>query len=119
VHVHHIALRTADVPRLVAFYREVVGLALDETARGRSTGSVWLLADRTLVMVEPRGPGEPDVGGGSMDLVAFAIEPADRAAFSARLARAGVAVEQETAFTLYFRDPDGRRVGVSHFPHPR
>jgi hypothetical protein len=29
-----------------------------------------------------------------------------------------VVVEHETDFTLYFRDPDGRRVAVSHYPDP-
>ena len=34
------------------------------------------------------------------------------------LARAGVAVEAATEFTLYVRDPDGRRVGLSSYPLP-
>ena len=35
-----------------------------------------------------------------------------------RLREAGVAIEDRTAFTLYVRDPDGRRVGLSSYPTP-
>jgi hypothetical protein len=38
-----------------------------------------------------------------------------RASWTARLAAAGVAVEAQTEFTLYFRDPDGRRVALSAY----
>ena len=115
VRIHHLALRTSDVRRLEAFYRDVAGLAV--TSRP-SEQRVWLSANETIVMLEQREAAEPDVPAGSMELVAFAIEPGERAAFVERLRNAGVALEGETAFTLYFRDPDGRRVGVSHYPSP-
>jgi hypothetical protein len=49
---------------------------------------------------------------------AFAIEAGDRARVEARLASAGTAVEARTGFTLYVRDPDGRRLGLSAYPTP-
>jgi catechol 2,3-dioxygenase-like lactoylglutathione lyase family enzyme len=116
VRIHHLALRTANVPRLEAFYRDVVGLAPARDDRGESAESVWLLAGETRVMLERLGPGEPMTPEGSMELTAFAILTTERAAFEERLARSGIPVEQRTDFTLYFRDPDGRRVGVSHYP---
>lgn len=78
--------------------------------------SVWLLAGATRVMLEPLGSGEATIPAGSLELTAFAIEAGDRARFEERLARSGVPVEQRTDFTVYFRDPDGRRVAVSHYP---
>lgn len=119
MHVHHLALRTADLPRLEAFYRDLVGLPLAPADGRRTDRSVWLLAGPTLVMLERREAGEPPPPPGSMELVAFSVEPTDRTALEARLAGAGVVVEGRTDFTLYFRDPDGRRVGLSHFPDPR
>jgi len=118
VRVHHLALRTLDVPGLTAFYRDVVGLETAPQARPPGAVSAWLTAGPTLVMIEPRDAEEARVPLGSRELVAFAIEPTDRTAFEARLAAAGVGIEQRTAFTLYFRDPDGRRVAVSHYPDP-
>jgi hypothetical protein len=79
---------------------------------------VWLGAEGAIVMIEPASPGERVVwpGEATEELVAFAILPGERAAARARLARHDVAIEAETPFTLYFRDPDGRRVGLSHYP---
>jgi glyoxylase I family protein len=51
-----------------------------------------------------------------LHLVALRIERAAREAWVRRLAAAGVAVEARTAFTLYVRDPEGNRVGLSHWP---
>jgi len=119
VRVHHLAFRTLDVPRLAAFYRGVLGLELNARAAGADTeSSVWLSLGTAILMLERRDPGEPELTAQSKELVAFAISPGERPGFEARLAQAGVAIEQRTAFTLYFRDPDGRRVAVSHFPEP-
>jgi catechol-2,3-dioxygenase len=107
--IHHLALRTRDLPRLERFYAEVLGLAVTR----RTPRSVWLDASGTIVMLERAEAGEVDVPAGSMELVAFAIDAAKRAEYTDRLAAAGVAVEGQTDFTLYFRDPDGRRVGLS------
>ena len=66
-------------------------------------------------MLERAGDEEPGVGAGSKELVAFAIEEADAARWRRTLAARDVAIEQETAFTIYFRDPDGRRIALSHY----
>jgi hypothetical protein len=62
-------------------------------------------------MIEQRLEGEPAPVVGSMDLLAFAVSPEERAL----LRTFGVPLEAETAATSYFRDPDGRRVAVSVF----
>ena len=110
--LHHLALRTRDLERLERFYVELLGLAITK----RSPRSLWLDAGGTIVMLEQADSGEPDPSSTSMELTCFAIAPADRATWSARLAAAGVAVEGTTQFTMYFRDPDGRRVALSHHP---
>ncbi len=115
MNLHHLALRTGDLPRLVRFYGELLGLP---AVADHSPRSVWLRAGPTILMLERAEPGEPPPPAGLMELVAFAIAPAERAPLRARLQQAGVPVEAETGFTLYFRDPDGRRVGLSHHPAP-
>jgi glyoxylase I family protein len=114
MHVHHLALRTRDLPRLEAFYAGLLGL---DVLRRDGARSVWLRAEGAVVMLELAEPGEPEVPARSMEMLAFAIAPEERAEYTRRLELAGVAVEAETPFTTYFRDPDGRRVGVSHYPH--
>ena len=76
--------------------------------RDDARGSVWLDAGDAVLMLERAGEGEPEVPAGAMDLVAFAVD--DKEAWRGR-----VSVEAETAHTLYFRDPDGRRVAVSSY----
>jgi catechol 2,3-dioxygenase-like lactoylglutathione lyase family enzyme len=109
VRIHHIALRTLEVDRLVAFYGWLLGLRV--TRRDDARGSVWLDARGTIVMIERAAAGEPGIPPATMELVAFAVD--DREAWRDRLTRARVHIESETDHTLYFRDPDGRRVAVS------
>jgi glyoxylase I family protein len=111
--IHHIALRTRDVRRLRAFYEDGLGLAV---TRENSEGSVWLDAGGTILMLEPSEEAEPGIAPRSRELIAFAVVPKDREDLEARLASHGIAIEARTDFTLYFRDPDGRRIGLSHYP---
>ncbi len=111
--IHHLALRTVDLARLRGFYVGVLGLCPSAAADERAT-RVWLQAGDAVLMLERADDGEPPIARGTMELVAFAVD--DREAWRARLEHAGVRIEAETAHTLYFRDPDGRRVAVSDYP---
>jgi catechol 2,3-dioxygenase-like lactoylglutathione lyase family enzyme len=104
--IHHVALRTRDVPRLERFYAGTLGLTI--VKRDAERGTVWLDAGGTVVMLEPAGEGEALAAPGTLELLAFASDDKERW-------RDRVAVEAETAHTLYFRDPDGRRIGVSEY----
>jgi catechol 2,3-dioxygenase-like lactoylglutathione lyase family enzyme len=108
--VHHLAFRTKDLARLEAFYVGVLGFAVRERKGARS---VWLDAEGVIVMLERAEEGEPEVAERSMELVAFAVEAGGLASWEKRLATKGVTIEARTNFTLYVRDPDGRRVGLS------
>lgn len=114
--IHHIALRTKNIEKLTAFYGEVLGVPVRER---RPNGSVWLAAGEVILMLEAAAPGEPDIAKDSMEFLSFRIKPDERDGFARKLADTGIHVEAESDFTIYFRDTDGRRVGVSHFPEPR
>jgi catechol 2,3-dioxygenase-like lactoylglutathione lyase family enzyme len=115
VRVHHIALRTRDLAKLDRFYAELLRLRVTRRDGARS---VWLDAGGTILMLERADEGEPAIGPGSNETLAFAVEPRARAEHVKRMGEAGVPLEGQTAFTSYFRDPDGRRVAVSHYPEP-
>ncbi len=104
--IHHVALRTHDLARLEHFYAAVLGLRV--LRRDDARGSLWLDASGAVLMLERAAAGEPSVPAGSMELVAFAVD--DKETWRGR-----VTVEAETEHTLYFRDPDGRRVAVSSY----
>ena len=110
--IHHVALRARDPGVTERFYVAVLGLRV--VARHDARGSVWLDASGTVVMVERAEDGEPSVPHGTRELVAFAVD--DLPTWRLRLAEAGVVIEAETPHTLYVRDPDGRRVGLSTYP---
>ncbi len=109
--IHHLALRTRDLARLEEFYARVFAFPVRKRDDGR--GSVWLDAEGVILMLERADVGEPVAPPGTRDLMAFAID--DRDEWRARLTAAGVVIEDETPHTLYFRDPDGRRLGVSTY----
>lgn len=114
--IHHLALRVADVERSRAFYAGLLGLPelrrFEEEGRLRS---VWLQAGDAVLMLESRlRGGGPE--GGSGHLLAFPVD--DLHAWAQRLAAAGVAVLDRTEHTLYVRDPDGHRVGLSDLSFP-
>ena len=67
-------------------------------------------------MIERRNDVEPTVREDTRELVAFAVTPGSGGDLRERLGRWDVPVEASTEFTLYVRDPDGRRIGLSSYP---
>ena len=66
---------------------------------------------------EPIAAADPTRGDRpGRHLLALAIGRDGRTRWEARLATAGVAVTHRTAFTIYFCDPEGNRLGLSHYP---
>lgn len=111
MHLHHLALRTADINALAGFYVEALGLVIVR----RQARSIWLDMGPARLMIEQMNADEPAIDPGSMEMFALRIDPSERPVIKARLKRLGVAVEAETEHTTYFRDPDGRRLGVSSY----
>lgn len=109
--LHHLALRTADVDGLCAFYAHV--FALDEVRR--QPHSIWLQMGDAMLMIEQADAIEPGIPAGSLEFFALAVDPVEGVAVEQRLQAMGVSIEARTTSTRYFRDPDGRRVGVSSY----
>jgi catechol 2,3-dioxygenase-like lactoylglutathione lyase family enzyme len=124
--VHHLAIQVRDLASVERFYREVLGLAVVRrwpAADGVGERSVWLdMGDGAFLALEVIGDEDEDEDGDGgrvgLHLVALRIGADERAAWEERMAGAGVAVYHRTAFTLYVRDPEGNRVGLSHYPEP-
>ncbi|HFE44364.1 MAG TPA: lactoylglutathione lyase [Nannocystis exedens] len=120
--VHHLALRVASPERSAAFYSGLLGL--DELRRqtddrghlcaiwldlGGGQGGPILMLERAL-----RGGGA-SVGSGHV--LALAIDDLAEAVISLEVA--GIAIDDRTDYTLFVRDPDGHRVGLSVFDRHR
>ncbi len=110
--LHHLAFRTDDVAALASFYREMFGFAV---VRDALPMSLWLgLGAGAVLMIEARNEAETPVAAGSMELVAFRADERTRSDVRDR-ARERDCYDGETPFTVYVRDPDGRRIGVSSY----
>jgi glyoxylase I family protein len=115
--VHHLAILVRDLPRVETFYRDLLGLAV---LRRDAERSVWLdLGGDSFLALEKTAAAAPTGGpeASGIHLVALRIGRGERAAWERRLSDAGVAIYRRTAFTLYIQDPEGNRVGLSHWPH--
>ena len=112
----------SDLQRSEAFYVGLLGLPVvrrwnDDRGAPRSSW-VQLEGERFLALERgstERRPVDEEVGHHAL---ALRIEAADRAAWARHLESAGVIIERRTAYSLFFRDPDGALLAVSHYPDP-
>jgi len=121
---HHLAISVRDLEHLGRFYREVLGLS--EIARHRrddgTLRSIWLaLPSGGFLALEERpdalaAPATPTLG---MAVLALGIAAAERSCVAEELNRRGIAIVKQTRWTLFFDDPEGNHLALSHHPDPQ
>ncbi len=126
----HVVLRVRDLDRAEAFYRDVLGCAVER--RRDDLGLRHLRAGASvidLVSVDgklgQRGGAAAGDGARNVDHVCLRIEPFDEAAIVAHLAAHGIAPQGPASInfgaegdgpSLYFRDPDGNTLELKGRP---
>lgn len=119
----HIVLRVRDKDRMLGFYRDVLGLAVDRdrpeiglTHIRAGTQMIDLVTlDGPLGRMGGAGPGDE---GRNLDHFALQVRPFDEAAIRAHLTAHGVPIVEEgqrygadgEGLSLYIRDPEGNTV---------
>jgi glyoxylase I family protein len=123
---HHLAIQVKDLPGAVRFYADVLGLKVvrrwPREDGGTGERSVWLsvgegeefIALEACDVDRPPTPFRDPHGG--LHLLALRISSRDRRGWDRRLAELGVELVNRTRWTLYVRDPEGNRIGLSHYP---
>lgn len=116
MHLHHIAVQVSDLERARTFYHDLLGLREIR----RQPHSLWFaLGDAILMLERCESPALPSPWKSEhpgLFLLALQIEDTERLKWRSRLLKANVPIEKESQYTLYFRDPDGNRIGLSHYP---
>ncbi len=115
--IHHTALLSSDVERTIRFYQGILGFPLTEIIENRDyagsnhfffdVGNGNLLAFFDFPGLD-LGPYAEVLGG--LHHPAISVTPDKWAALRANLNLAGVAYQEESGASLYFRDPDGARL---------
>jgi catechol 2,3-dioxygenase-like lactoylglutathione lyase family enzyme len=123
---HHVAIQCADLARCERFYREVLGLRVLRRWPREECGdrSVWLSVgeggEGFLALERADAPPEPRPwrdGKPGLHLFALRISPSERRGWEDRLEGAGVLVVHRTRWSIFFHDPEGNRIGLTHHPH--
>jgi catechol 2,3-dioxygenase-like lactoylglutathione lyase family enzyme len=123
---HHIAIKVADLVGAEAFYGGVLGLRVQRrwpSADGQGERALWLdLGAGTFLALEKAAPSAANVAiekaedAPGMHLLALTIARDQREAWVKKLIEAGHPIYHQTAHTIYVRDPEGNRIGLSHWP---
>lgn len=113
--IHHIALKVADLANLELFYTKILGLkVIKRQLAGKELRSVWFGCGPVVLMLEQATEGKK--AGKGWHLVALQIDVSERLTWKKRLLDAGVMVTHETSYSLYFDDPEGNHLALSHYP---
>ncbi len=130
--IDHLVLRVIDLPRMLQFYCEVLGCAIER--RQDEIGLVQLRAGRSLIDLIPvtgklgkMGGAAPGPEGRNMDHFCLRVEPFDDAAIRAHLLARGVEPGQvESRYgaegegpSIYLTDPEGNMVELKGPPVQR
>lgn len=127
--IDHVVLRVADLERSIAFYRDVLGCAIER--RLDELGLVQLRAGRSLIdLVDVEAPlgrdggAAPGAGGRNVDHVAIAIDRFDEVELRKHLALHAVEADETRRLygadgfgpSIYLRDPDDNRIELKGPP---
>ena len=121
--LHHCALLCSDVERTVQFYQGVLEFPLTEIFENRDypgsnhfffdIGNGNLIAFFDFPGLDV-GPYAEVLGG--LHHLAISVEPAQWGQLKQNLDEAGVAYQEESGTSIYFRDPDGARIELISDP---
>ena len=122
--IDHVVLRCANIARTLAFYRDVLGCALERELPG--IGLHQLRAGASLIDLVPvgsalAGDGEPHPGHENMHHVCFRIAPVHWPDLLAHLSRHGAHADEPArrygaqgyGRSVYLRDPEGNTVELT------
>ncbi|SNS37317.1 Glyoxalase/Bleomycin resistance protein/Dioxygenase superfamily protein [Sphingomonas laterariae] len=128
--IDHVVLRVVDLDRMIRFYTEVLGAAVEKV---QAEIGLWQLRVGTaLIDLVPvtgqlgaMGGAPPGAEGRNMDHVCFRVSPWDDDAILAHLGRHGITAEIASRYgaegegpSIYLADPEGNMLELKGPPWP-
>ncbi|EKD41255.1 MAG: lactoylglutathione lyase [uncultured bacterium] len=114
--VHHIALPTHNLAQAEIFYSQVMGLDFLEYQYDdqKNKRSIWYQLDHDVILMIELTP-HPTTKNENQ-VLAFEIIKEQRADWIQKLVQNKIPILKETPSTIYFEDPDGNPLALSHYP---
>ncbi|PIR26041.1 MAG: glyoxalase [Deltaproteobacteria bacterium CG11_big_fil_rev_8_21_14_0_20_42_23] len=119
LHLHHIALKTKQLEHLLPFYRDFLSLEhlQDHRTENGTLRSAWFsLGENAILMLEQSEEMKKSENTSGWHLLSLAISKTERKVWKTKLQEQKILLEHETEYSLYFRDPEGNRLALSHYP---
>jgi catechol-2,3-dioxygenase len=102
--IDHISIQVTDLPRAIAFYQKVFGLAI--LNEDKTNEIVRMGTTRTIVSLHHKPPT------GIVDHFAIAIDGFERESVTRALKELGLTAEENLDYGFYVRDPEGVPVQI-------
>lgn len=114
---HHIALKVLNLQICEEFYSDTLGLAIIDRKKENdgSLRSVWFDLDGTILMLEKCGVSAKVSSTNGWHLMALKIQCKERTLWKKKLTTAGIKITSETDYSIYFDDPEGNHLALSHY----
>jgi catechol 2,3-dioxygenase-like lactoylglutathione lyase family enzyme len=102
--IDHISIQVTDLPRSIAFYKDVFGLTV--VSEDKPNEIVRLGINKTRVSLHHKSPT------GLMDHYAIGVDPFNKDAFTRHLKQHGLTPEENIDAGFHVKDPEGIRVQI-------
>ena len=118
--LHHVSVLVSDTERALLFYRDLLGLSLDESRPALDFPGAWLVVgDQQIHLIEipQHMPAGPVIAHGGRDRH-FALLVSDLEPVRCRLEAGGVdyTLSRSGRRALFCRDPDGNAIELVERP---
>lgn len=119
-HLHHIALVSDDPEKLSDFYINVLGLKLQciHYDDNQNIRSIWLYLNEPsqipILMIERKDQTKLNSG---FHLLSLSMNKNEKIITSQYLKEKNVNITHQSDYSLYFQDPEGNPIALSHYPH--
>ena len=115
---HHLAISVCNLETMTRFYNQVLGLPLlkKHFLENGTPRSAWLSCGSMIVMLELNDRVPSNKNNTRSHLLALTMEIKERDWWKTKLIGEGIVISKESPYSIYFNDPEGNPLALSHYP---